>query len=383
MENGYIQLPYGYVQKDNENLYFDLPFGYKKKLLFDKLPYIAQLNNPAIDNVVKGKKNDDLSIQKFFLATDLLEDAIQDNLDMIVTDREFNDADVRRALDTKFPSVMNKPTATNFMFRDKAKFGIQNPVLGSIYNQLLTNKQKEKLELDAVGKAPSIKDLDIQKRLDDINKFNLGIKDDDDDDDDDNNGNDTSRNNRRLSSFPLTSPQTPSTLSETQRFLLGNDDGNERVAEAIALDKASTPKTKQITFSDTIKKIFPKTRESVNKKTTLESISEDENEFDDDDDSDNSSVVGGLKDGNLPVDLEFFCGEKNKQKLVENATKNIGILNDSNKKFISYLTSEYGDFVLAKNKIKIHLESGHIFHENNITTESFYNFLNNQQDLTK
>ena len=45
--------------------------------------------------------------------------------------------------------------------------------------------------------------------------------------------------------------------------------------------------------------------------------------------------------------------------------------------------SEYGDFVLAKNKIKIHLKSGQIFHNNNITTESFYDFLNNQQDLTK
>ena len=186
MENGHIQLPYGYVQKNNEKLYFDLPFNYKKNLLFDKLPYVAQLNNPAIDDVVKGKKNDDLSIQKFHLATDLLEDEIQGNLDMIVTDRDFNDADVRRALDTKFPSVMNKPTATNFMFWDKAKFDIQNPVLGSIYNQLLTNKQKEKSELDAIGKAPSIKDLDIQKRLDNISKFNLGIKDDDDDDDDNN-----------------------------------------------------------------------------------------------------------------------------------------------------------------------------------------------------
>ena len=249
-------------QKNNEKLYFDLPLNYKKNLLFDKLPYMAQLNNPAIDDVVKGKKNDDLSIQKFLLATDLLEDAIQNNLDMIVTDGEFNDADVRRALDTKFPSVMNKPTATNFMFRDKAKFDIQNPVLGSIYNQLLTKKQKEKLELDAIGKAPSIKDLDIQKRLDDISKFNLGINDDDDDDNDDNDDGD-STNNRKLPSFPLTPPQTPSTLSETQRFLLDSADGNERVAEAIGLDRVSTPKSKQITFSDTITKIFPKTREAI------------------------------------------------------------------------------------------------------------------------
>ena len=63
-------------------MYFDLPFNYKKKLLFDKLPYVAQLNNPAIDDVVKGKKNNDLSIQKFLLATDLLEDEIQGNLNM-------------------------------------------------------------------------------------------------------------------------------------------------------------------------------------------------------------------------------------------------------------------------------------------------------------
>ena len=116
----------------------------------------------------------------------------------------------------------------------------------------------------------------------------------------------------------------------------------------------------------------------------LESINEVDEDEAIEDDFDVSSVVGGLKDGNEPIDLDFFCGgEKNKQKLFENATKSIGVLNDSNKKFISYLTSKYGDFVLPKNKIKIHLESGQIFHDNNITGESFYDFLNNQQDLSK
>ena len=380
MENGYIQLPYGFIENQNEDekMHFNLPFNYKKSLLFDKLPYVAQLNNPAINNVVKGKENDDLSIQKFLLATDLSENAIQDNLDMIVTDGEFNDAGVRRVLDTKFPSIMHKPTVTNFMFRDKAKFDIQNPVIGGLYNQLLTKKQKEKLELEAIGKAPSVKDIDIQKRLDDISKFNLGIKDnnDNDDDDDDNDNNDN--NSGRLPLFSPTPPSTPSTLSETQRFLL--DGGNERVAEAIGLT-TSTPKAKQITFSDTITKVFPKTRREISRMPSLDSISEEtiEEDFDV-----SSSVVGGLKDGNEPIDLDFFCGgEKNKQKLYENATKNIGVLNNSNKKFIDYLTSKYGDFVLSKNKIKIHLESGQIFHDNNITNESFYDFLNNQQDLNK
>ena len=381
MENGYIQLPYGFIpdQNENEKMYFDLPLNYKKSLLFDKLPFVAQLNNPAIDNVVKGKQKDDLSIQKFLLATDLLEDTIQNNLDMIITDGEFNDAGVTRALDTKFPSIMHKPTATNFMFRDKAKFDIQNPVIGSLYNQLLTKKQKEKLELDAIGKAPSVKDIDIQKRLNDISKFNLGIKDNDDDDGDDDD--DDNNNSGRPQVFPPTPPSSPSTLSETQRFLL--DGGNERVAEAIGLTTTSTPKAKQITFSETITKVFPKTRREISREPAFDSITEVDEE-DIEDDFDVSSTVGGLKDGGEPIDLDFFCGgEKNKQKLLENATKNIGILNDSNKKFIDYLTSKYGDFVLSKNKIKIHLESGQIFHDNNITSESFYDFLNNQQDLTK
>ena len=141
--SGYIQLPYRYVENENdEKIHFDIPHNYKKKLLFDKLPYIAQLNNPAID-VVKGKENDDLSIRKFLLATDLLEETIQNNLEMIVTDGEFNNAGIRHVLDTKFPTIMNKPTATNFIFRDKAKFDIQNPVIGTLYNQLLKNKKKK------------------------------------------------------------------------------------------------------------------------------------------------------------------------------------------------------------------------------------------------
>ena len=140
--SGYIQLPYGFVETETENekTHFNLPLNYKKSLLFDKLPYVAQLNNPAIENVIKNKENDDLSNQKFLLATDLLEDTIQNNLDMIVTDGEFNNAGIRQALDTKFPTIMHKPTATNFMFRDKVKFDIQNPVIGTLYNQLLTQK---------------------------------------------------------------------------------------------------------------------------------------------------------------------------------------------------------------------------------------------------
>ena len=63
--------------------------------------------------------------------------------------------------------------------------------------------------------------------------------------------------------------------------------------------------------------------------------------------------------------------------------RKVGILNKSNKKFIGYLTTKYGEFVLSKNKIKIHLESGQIFQDNNLSNESLYDFLSLQQDSTK
>ena len=295
---------------------------------------------------------------------------------------------------------MKKPTATNFMFRDKAKFDIQNPVIGTLYGQLLTNKQKEKEELKKINEAPSIKDLELKKRLEDLAKHNLGIKDDNDDDDDDDDNNNSSsssgrqREFRSSSNLPPTLPVTPSsTLSTTQRFLLdyGNDKVAKGIAETIGTDGTSTPITKRINFSDTITKIFPRSREleKINEQISA-SFENDKNESDISEIqrieviSEISLTIEKLKDGDLPSDLEFFCGgEKNEQKLIENATKNVGVLNESNIKFIYYLTSKCGNFILTNNKIKIHLESGQIFQDNNLTGESFYNFLRNQQDLSK
>ena len=111
MESGSIQLPYSFVRDQNlgGELHFDLHQNSKKEFLFEKQPYVAHLENPAINNVVKGRKVDSFALQEFLLATDLLQDSIQENLDMIVTDGGFNNASICRALDTKFPSVMKKP----------------------------------------------------------------------------------------------------------------------------------------------------------------------------------------------------------------------------------------------------------------------------------
>ena len=248
-KNSYIKLPYGLVSddKNKEKIRFNLPLNYKKDVLFQKVPYFAEANNSAIDDVILGNKRDDLSIQKFLLSKGVLEDAVLDNLDMIVTDRKFNNAGIRRKLDLKYPSIIRKPTASNFLFRDKKQFDVQNPVIGGLYNQLQIRTSDQ---LKLLKKAPNIKDLKIRNALERIKKFNLnkGAAADDDNDDDDDNIPGLPRGRRDEPPAPPPPPPPPQDDDDDddndddkdknkgdvkiKKFLL--DKGNEKIAEGLA-----------------------------------------------------------------------------------------------------------------------------------------------------
>ena len=167
MESSSIQLLYGFVRDKNPGgeLHFDLHQNFKKELLFEKQLYVGHLENPTINDVVKGDKVDSLLLQKFLSVIDLLQDNIQENLDMIVMDGGFSNASIRRALEKKFPSVMKKPNPVQVKFKDKSKFDVQNPVVRSLIMQVVDNKKREKEILRALDQAPSIKNLDIEKIL--------------------------------------------------------------------------------------------------------------------------------------------------------------------------------------------------------------------------
>ena len=335
------------------------------------------MNNPAIENVVKGRSTDDLDIQKYLLATGLLEDTIQNNLDMIVTDGEFNNAGVRRVLDQKYPTIMSKPTATSFMFKDKAKFDIQNPIIGSLYNEVLTDKQKEKKLLQEIDKAPNLKDIDIQKRLDDLKKIEEGI-DDDDNDDDDNPPKPPAPSNNNLfdpfarlpdpsdRSHPSGLPTPPPT--PLKKFLL--DEAGSSIANVLEKEKPE-----KINFSETLQKTFPKLGSQI----SLSDIQEEEEEVKDFDITESVAVANKEE----IIDLEFFEPGGNYERLFENAVKNVGGLSKPNDEFLRYISSNFGKFVLAKNKMKIHLKTGNIFIEDKSTGESLYSFLKNQEDDNK
>ena len=189
---------------------------------------------------------------------------------MIVTDRKFNNAGIRRKLDLKYPSIIRKPTASNFLFRDKKQFDVQNPVIGGLYNQLQIRTSDQ---LKLLKKAPNIKDLKIRNALERLKKFNLnkgaaddddddnipglprGRRDeppappppppqDDDDDDDDNADDDDDKNKGDV---------------KIKKFLL--DKGNERIAEGLAQTSDGSVETRKIAFSKEITKMFPKIKE--------------------------------------------------------------------------------------------------------------------------
>ena len=78
--------------------------------MFDHLPYLGHLDNPAIEYVIRDGIVDNWALQKYLLATGLLKESIQDSLDMIATNGKFNNALVKRALDTKYPTIMKNQT---------------------------------------------------------------------------------------------------------------------------------------------------------------------------------------------------------------------------------------------------------------------------------
>ena len=407
-KNSYIKLPYGLVSddKNKEKIRFNLPLNYKKDVLFQKVPYFAEANNSAIDDVILGNKRDDLSIQKFLLSKGVLEDAVLDNLDMIVTDRKFNNAGIRRKLDLKYPSIIRKPTASNFLFRDKKQFDVQNPVISGLYNQLQIRTSDQ---LKLLKKAPNIKDLKIRNALERLKKFNLNRgAADDDDDNDDIPGLPRGRRDEPPGPPPPLPPRPPPQDDDDdddndkdknkgdvkiKKFLL--DKGNERIAEGLAATSDGSVETRKIAFSKEITKMFPKVKEEE-----LPLGQGDVDEFKDEGDLDFLDKTDKYdfpmkeeeeipkptmrKQETLDIDLDFFAGgDKNSRKLMKNAVSYIGELNQSNRVFLEYLSSNLGERLLTKNKLKIHLESGQFFHNNIITNESIYDFLLKQQDETK
>ena len=107
--------------------------------MFDHLPHLGHLENATIKDVLRDGVVDNIVLQKYLLATGLLKDGIQNSLDMIVN------AGIRRALDSKYLTIMKKPNPIDVVFKDKAKFDTENLVIGKLLSQIETDKNDEAL----------------------------------------------------------------------------------------------------------------------------------------------------------------------------------------------------------------------------------------------
>ena len=191
MEGKHIQLPYGVLSDDEPKnlLHFNLPPNYKRDILFEQFLYLSHVKNLMLNKIIKNGIADDVELQKYLLATGLLQDSIQQSLDMVVTDGFFNNAAVRRELDQKYPTLMKKPNPINVIVKDKAHFDVQNPIIGLHVVQVSNN---EKAIFEQIKKAPPMKDVTISERLQKLKKFNNknSKNNNDDNNDGDDDGND-------------------------------------------------------------------------------------------------------------------------------------------------------------------------------------------------
>ena len=91
-------------------------------------------------------------------------------------------------------------------------------------------------------------------------------------------------------------------------------------------------------------------------------------------------ILSKIDKGEIPKELKFFVGGLNNE--FENRVRLLGISTGSND-FLDFRKSDISADLMMVNKLKIHIESGNIYHNNTDTNESIYGFFENQEDETK
>ena len=114
-------------------------------------------------------------------------------------------------------------------------------------------------------------------------------------------------------------------------------------------------------------KLLKKTLKSLKKKFNLNKIL---NKIGEDDDNDDKKVL----------EFEFFTGGKNPK--LDKYIPNFGLTSD-NLEFLDFIQSEYCKEILENNNLKIHIETGNIYHKNADTNKSVFDFFKNQQNSSK
>ena len=112
----YIQLP-DKIVNNVEQIQLNLPKDQKAKDLFAHLPYIANLQDPILQNRVEDLLKNREDLQKYLLATEFLGKTLEDSLELAVSNDKLNEGTKVRHL-----SELNR--TTDFDFEDFDPYNI-------------------------------------------------------------------------------------------------------------------------------------------------------------------------------------------------------------------------------------------------------------------
>ena len=272
------------------------------------------------------------------------------------------------------------------VFHQKAKFDVQNPIIGSLLDKI--NKGKAVTEDDrikAVKGAPNPADLDVEDRFNKLfDRKRPGLKDGlvdpDDDNSDDDHDDDFDLPNPP--NFPPISPEPCGPPSPHLPELRpkpgepGDDSIDTRNPQEYFFPfSGRKPEVTwhlphPVKLDKNLKNVFGEAEAVLNEPSAppLET-----NTFKD--------FSNQLDRGETPQEIQFYRGGEGVNQLQRQIIESG--LEIGNEEFVNFLASEECQTALARDGISIHVPSGQIFIENENTGESLFDFLKNQQDETK
>ena len=142
---------------------------------------------------------------------------------------------------------------------------------------------------------------------------------------------------------------------------------------SITPKKPVLPPIGQKQLSTELQKIFPDVDKTIQE--TAETFKERHDDIDE-----LVKKVSSTEDSEITFEFEFFTGETNEK--FDSFVKKFGLTND-NIDFADFLQSDFCKEILLSNDLKIHIETGNIFYQDKDTNESIFEFMKNQQNISK
>ena len=120
-----------------------------------------------------------------------------------------------------------------------------------------------------------------------------------------------------------------------------------------------------ITFSEKWSKLFPEANEKkIEQEGEIPNLSV----------QDLDQITSKIDRGEIQKQLNFFTSGINLE--FESIVRSLGISTNS-ADFSNFLQSDICEDLMKNEKLKIHVDTGHIFHNNNDTNESIFDFFEN------